>query len=539
MLFSFRAAALLAFALGANACGEVIVRPSVEDGGDAGATMPSLRLAFDDSAPLQLQPTERRTLTVRLTTNEGVPSTANVRWSLIGDSADATLLATQSRATRTADGLFVATVELQGSTDSAVFNVRATTDDGGEAMRSVSVSGRGFGVIRAGVRYDGVRGPTQFELALFSDGRCESIRAARPLRSMTINAAGAPEARFDALAADLEFAVVAEGIGAGGERVSRGCIEGIRVLRDAAQTVTIRPDDLSLHAGGAYGLRVQLGLDVVARSSRALWVEESRVGNDPARVILRSIADSVERTSGAAARASFDAAIDSSLAADVSDDLRRRDASPADRLAQWADSIAGSVGGAIWEIDATATSVERGTALSFNGARFTVDPRTPEDPSDDLTRDAASVGSGTVASLAGDRTIVTIDRISLPVSSLATLARDAHLARTGAASTAERLKSEVRCDTIATFVRAHAALCDAACVIAACEAPLEEWSRRFDDALVSATSTLRTATLSFVGPARAPLGSVTIQSVAPSAVEGRFLDDPSRPVLGVGSMTRR
>lgn len=113
---------------------------------------------------------------------------------------------------------------------------------------------------------------------------------------------------------------------------------------------------------------------------------------------------------------------------------------------------------------------------------------------------------GTVASLAGDRTIVTIDRISLPVSSLATLARDAHLARTGAASTAERLKSEVRCDTIATFVRAHTALCDAACVIAACEAPLEEWSRRFNDALVSATSTLRTATLSFVGPARAPWG---------------------------------
>lgn len=101
---------------------------------------------------------------MRVTTNEGVPSTANVRWSLIGDSADATLLATQSRATRTADGLLVATVELQGSTDSAVFNVRATTDDGAEAMRSVSVSGRGFGVIRAGVRYDGVRGPTQFEL---------------------------------------------------------------------------------------------------------------------------------------------------------------------------------------------------------------------------------------------------------------------------------------------------------------------------------------------------------------------------------------
>lgn len=538
MLSLFRATILAAFATHSIACGEVFVRPPTDDGGDAGATT-SLRVTFDDSAPLQLQPLERRTLNVRVTDQNGAPVAAAVRWSLTGESSDATLVATQSRAVRTAEGTYVASVELLGSTDSAVFNVRASTDDGAEAFRSVSVSGRGFGIIRAGVRYDGVRSPTQFELALFSDGRCESIRAARPLRSMTVAAGADISTRFDALAADLEFAVVAEGIGPSGERVARGCIEGVRVTRDAEQRVTIRPDDLSLHASGPYTLRVQLGLDVVARSARALWLESARVPSDEPRAILAAVADAVERSSGAAARATFEAAVDASLAQEVGDDLRRRDAVPSERLALWADSIAASVGGAVWTLDATAENVERGTALRFERARLSVDPRTPEDPSDDLDRDIDALGSGSVTSLAGDRAIVTIDRVALPVSTLAVLARDSHLARTTAASTAERLRDEVRCDTLAAVVRTAAARCNDACIVAACESVLDGWSQRFDEALSSATATLRTATLTFVGVARASVGSVTVLSVAPSAVEGRFIDDPSRPVLGVGSLARR
>ncbi|MFO0560448.1 MAG: hypothetical protein U0269_20705 [Polyangiales bacterium] len=540
MLVRPAALAVTAIAFALNACGGVYVRPPSDDGGDAGATLPTLRLAFDDTAPLQLQPMQTQTLRVRVTDTSGAPTPALVRWSLIGESSDATLVATQSRAQRTPDGSFVATVDLIGSSDSAVFNVRATTDDGAEALRSVSVSGRGFGVIRAGVRYDGVRGPSQFELALFGDARCESVRGARPLRSMTVAANGAnPSVRFEGLAADLEFAVVAEGIGTSGERVSRGCIEAVRVVRDAEQSVTIRPDDLPLHANGTYTIRVQLGLDVVSRSGRALWLESAAVAQDPARAILFAIADAVERTSGAAARASFEADIESTLAAAVTDDLRRRAAMPNDRLAAWADSIAASMGGAVWTLDATASSVERGTTLSFDHVQLTADPRTPEDTSDDLSRDVDTLGSGTISVLAGDRAIVTIDRAALPVSALAALARDAHLARTSVSSTAERLRGEVRCNLLVPIVRASAGRCNDSCVIEACEALIDSWAQRFDASLTSATETLRTATLSFVGVARAQPGSVTVLSVAPSAVEGRFIDDPSRPVLGVGSLQLR
>jgi hypothetical protein len=529
--------AVTAIAFALSACGGVFVRPPFDDGGDAGAALPSLRLAFDDTAPLLLQPTQTQTLRVRVTDSAGAPTPALVRWSLIGDSFDATLVATQSHAQRTPDGSYAASVDVIGSTESAVFNVRASTDDGAEALRSVSVSGRGFGVIRADIRYDGVRGPSQFELALFGDARCESVRGARPLRSMTVAANGAsPSARFEGLAADLEFAVVAEGIGALGERVSRGCIEAVRVVRDAEQSVTIRPDDLPLHANGAYTIRVQLGLDVVSRSGHALWLEAAAVPRDPARAILFAIADAVERTSGAAARASFEADVESTLAAAVTDELRRRAAMPDERLAAWADSIAASMGGAVWTLYATANNVERGTTLFIDHAQLTVDPRTPEDTSDDQSRDIASVGTGSISVLAGDRAIVTIDRAALPVSALATLARDAHLARTAASSTAERLRSEVRCDLLAPIVRASAGRCSDRCASDACEALIDSWARRFDASLTSATETLRTATLLFVGVARAQPGSVTVLSVAPSAVEGRFIDDPSRPVLGVGSL---
>lgn len=521
-----------------TACGGVYVRPPADDGGDAATPAPSLRLAFDDAAPLQLQPTQQHTLRVRVTNADGSPTPATVRWSLLGDSLDATLVATHSRAERAQDGSYVAAVDLIGSTDSAVFNVRATTEDGAEALRSVSVSGRGFGAIRAGVRYDGVRAPSQFELALYADARCESVRGSRPLRSMTIAAANpTPYARFDGLAADLEFAVVAEGLGPSGERVTRGCIEGVRVVRDAEQSVTIRPDDLPLHALGQYTVRVQLGLDVVARSARALWVEAARVPDDQARAILSAVSVEVERTSGAAARAAFDADVESSLATALNDDLRRRSAMPSDRLAVWADSIAASMGGAVWMIDAEATNVERGTTLSFTHAQVTVDPRTPEDLTDDRSRDTSSSGSGSVSVLAGDRAIVTIDRAALPVSQLAILARDAHLARVGSSSTAERLRAEVRCDVLAPLVRASAARCNDACVIAACDATLDVWSQRFDESLSDATSTLQSVTLSFVGVARAQPGAVTLLSVAPSAIEGRFIEDPSRPVLGVGALS--
>lgn len=538
MLSTIRAGALVAFALVSSACGEVYVRPPGDDAGDAAVPSPSRRLAFDDSAPLQLQPSERRELRVRVTDSNGAPVAANVRWSLIGDSSDATLLATQSAATRESDGTFVASVELEGSTSSAVFNVRASTEDGAEATRSVSVSDRGFGVIRAAVRYEGVRSPSHFELALFSDGQCDSIRAARPLRSMTVSATGSVEARFEGLAADLEFAVVAEGIGAAGERVSRGCIEGIRVVRDADRAITLRPDDLSLHAEGEYALRVQLGLDVVARASRALWIEQSYLPADPSRTILASIAYEVERTSGTASRASFESAVDTTLAAEVTADLRRRDAMPEQQITAWADSIASTMGGAVFTMQAEANSVERGTELSITGAQLTVDPRTPEDDSDDLSRVIDHAGMGAITSLAGDRAIVSIQGAALPVSQLAVLARDAHLARSGARSTAERMRSIVRCDLIASAVRANTARCDNACAEAACERSVDEWAERFDAALTTATSSLRTVNLSFVGVASAPAGSVTIQSIASSAVEGRFVEDPSRPVLGVGSLSR-
>lgn len=520
-------------------CGEVIVREPPPTNNDAGVLAPARRLVFDDRSTISLEPTMRTTVAVRVTDAEGRPAAAEVRWSLLGDSSDATLVATRSNTQFAIDGSSIATVVLQASTGSAVFNIRATTADGAEAIRSVSVSDRGFGSIGVEVNYDGVRGPNQFEVALYADGRCDSLRAARPVRTLTLPVTRGAIGRFDSLAADLTFAVVAEGVGTSGERVARGCAEGVRVVRDSEQSITVRTNDLNLYAAGRYEVRVQLGLDVVARSARAQWVESSGATSDESRAILRGIGDSVERNSGVDARVAFDRVVEATLANEVAADLRRRNALPSMRLSLWADSIAASLGGALWTLEGEAVAEEGRTRLVFQRARATIDPRTPDDASDDVVREMPATGEGSVTGLAGDRALVALEGVGLNVSDIAIAGRDAHLARSGSASTFERLRAEVACAELVPLVQRQATGCDSACIVSACNATLERFATHFDLAVRDATATLRTARASFVGVARARTGSVTIQSVATSAVEGSFVEDPSRPVRGVGSLLQR
>jgi hypothetical protein len=345
--------------------------------------------------------------------------------------------------------------------------------------------------------------------------------------------------RFTSLAADRDYAVVVEGVGPSGERVSRACAEGVHVDRDAEREVALRPLDLELRAAGAYDVRVQLGLDVVARSGRALWIEAAMVPPNEHRAILRSVADAVERSSGLVARATFEDAVDNMLDAEVELDLRRRDAQPSRRLALFADSIAATIGGTLWTIEAQAQTDEATNSLRINRVSFTVDPQTPFDRADDLSREFITAGSGVLTPMAGDRASVTLDQVPLAVSDIAIAARDAHLARTSVRTTSERLRAEVRCDLLAPTLRAYTSRCDLACVTRACEAPLDDWARRFDASLLDATATLRSARATFVGVARATAGSITVQSIATAAVEGSFVEDPSRPVRGAGTLTRR
>jgi hypothetical protein len=540
MLLSSRAAGFAAAALCLSACGEVLFQdPRRDAGADAGPVVPSLRVTFEDPTPLRLEPGSTVELGARVTDLQGRPTRAEVRFALLGESSDATLLATRVTSAQQLDGAEIARVQLQAANSSALFTVRASTADGATALREVSVSDRGFGTVRAVVFYDGVRGPTSFELALYSDGRCDALRATRPVRVITVPPTRGAAGRFTSLAADRDYAVVVEGVGAGGERVSRACAEGVHVERDGEREVSLRPLDLELRAAGAYDVRVQLGLDVVARAGRALWMEAAMIPPDEHRAILRSVADAVERSSGLLARATFEDAVDNTLAADVELDLRRRDAQPSRRLALFADAISATIGGTLWNIEAQAQTDEATNSLSINRVSFTVDPQTPFERADDLSREMPSAGTGLLVPMAGDRASVTLDRVSLTVSDIAIAARDAHLARTSARNTSERLRGEVRCDLLAPTLRAFTSRCDIACVTRACEAPLEDWARRFDAALLDATGTLRTARATFVGVARATAGSITVQSIATAAVEGSFVEDPSRPVRGAGTITRR
>jgi hypothetical protein len=529
-------ALLLAAALAQAHCGP-LEGNARNDGGAVDAGHSSVQIQFVEQSPLQLEPGAFATLRVRVMDSEGRPVRTEVRFALLGESADATLLATRAPTEVAANGASMAQVSLRASNAPALFSVRASAGEGAVALRDVSVSDRGFGVIRVSIAYSGVRGTAGFALGLFADGRCEALRTARPDRTMRLSNARSGEAVFASLTADREYAVRVEGLGPGSEVVSVGCVEGVRVARDGERIVAVRPEDLPLHAQGAYEVRVQLGLDVVARAAAALWMEADAPG-DEARALLRSVAEAVERSAGAAARGSFERVVEDRLASEVSAALRARDATPSRRLRLFADGLAASIGGARWIVEGVAANDDGANRLDVRRVRLLVDPQTPTEPGDDVSREAMPGGVGRIALLPGDRVGIVLDGVPLPVSELANLARDAHLARLGQRSTGERLRAEVRCDLIAPLVTPHATGCDGFCVTAACEERLEDWARRFDDAVSAATGTLRTARVAFVGVGLAPTGTVTLGAVASSAVEGSFIEDPSRPIRGAATLGR-
>jgi hypothetical protein len=524
-------------ASGQIGCGDPS-RVTLPDAGQTDAGSPALRVQFVDPGPLRLEPGAVAAVPVRVSDAEGRPARAEVRFALLGASGDATLLETRAFAEPSADGATVARGSLRASNASALFTIRASTPDGAVAVREVSVSDRGFGAIRVAVDYFGVRGPSGFDLSLFTDGRCDALRAARADRIARLPDPTRGSAIFPALTADREYAVRVEGVGPRGEVVSVGCVQAVRVERDAERAVAVRPEDLSLHAQGVYEVRVQLGLDVVARSARALWLESTSAGVDEPRVILRAIAEAVERSSGPPARQAFERVVEERLAGELAEALRARDALPSRRLTAFADGLAASIGGARWIVEGATRTDEGSDRFEVRRVRLSVDPQTPADPSDDLLREVAPSGIGRVALLPGDRVGFALDGAPLPASELAVLARDAHLSRLGFRSTAERLRAEVRCESIAPLVTPHAIGCDAACVAAACDERLDEWARRFDEGLTLATSTLRTARVAFVGVGLAPSGTVTLHAVASSAVEGSFTEDPSRPIRGAATLAR-
>lgn len=501
---------------------------------------PTVLLRFVPTDTLQLRPSQTVTVRVEVSDPAGNPIEGlPLRFSLIGDSADATLVDTRAVSQFSADRRTTyGDVTLHASSVSSDFSLRVMSADGAAASRTVSVSDQGFGSIVASFSYDGVRGATQFDLSLFSDARCEAIANARAIRAERVTNQNAARVRFDSLAAGRAFALLAEGFGEGGERVATGCVEGVLVARDSTREIPVQLRDFPLRSEGRYALDLQLGLDVVAGAAASLWRESTRINNDEAGALLYAMSAAVEQSSGVDARVQFDAAIEAQLRRDVENSLRTRDSLPSALIARWAQAIAATVGGAYWHGEIMASIRDGRTEFSVDRVTVTVDPQTPDNLADDLTRELPAAGAGRIEALAADRMSITFSRVAMPVSAMALAARDAQLARVHLDTTAARLRSSVRCDLLEPIARPFAARCDRTCLVNACEAVLAQWGDNFDQALTGATQSLQTIRGSFVGVARAPAGSVTVSRVASGAVEGSFEEDPSRPVRGVGTLSR-
>jgi hypothetical protein len=502
--------------------------------------VPSLQLIFVPPDALELRPSAAVAIRVEVVDPNGAPvPNITLRFSLVGDSADATLSDTRASTTLSPDGRTAgAQVTLHASTVSSDFSLRVVGPDGSSAQRTVSVSDQGFGSLVASFTYEGVRGATNFEVSLFGEARCEALANSRPSRTMQVMGASRVSARFDSLAAGRTFAVLADAFGASGERVATGCVESVTVAPNSTREIPLQLRDFPLRSEGRYAVELQLGLDVIATQAALLWRESTRVESDEAGALLAAMSGAVFRVSGAEAKAQFDSAIEASLRRDVELALRSRDSLPSSLIARWSQAIASSVGGARWRGDIVATIRGGRTVFTVERVQITVDPQTPDLLDDDITRDLMPSGAGAIDALAGDRMSVLLDRVAMPVSAIAVAARDAQLTRVRADSTAQRLRASIRCDLLDGIVRPFAAGCDEACIVEACEGVLQRWGSNFDLALRSATASLQSAQASFIGVARAPAGSVTVSRIASGAVDGLFVEDPSRPVRGVATVMR-
>ncbi|MDP3276093.1 MAG: hypothetical protein Q8Q09_12915 [Deltaproteobacteria bacterium] len=537
MLKSRPLAALLALACAA--CGPVTYRSPLDASTDA-PSVPVRVLTFDQQAPLQMQPGDRALIVVSVrSAASGQPDPeASVRFSLLGQSEDATLSSTRATSTLQSDGTATASVTLVAPSLSAEFIVRAQTDDNAVVTRSVTVSDRGYGSIVARPRYNGVRGASSFAIQVFRGGRCEAITGNAPLRTMTIAVQAGASARFDSLIANSAYTVVVEALGPSGVAVGRGCVEQSNVQQDTTVDVPVNVVDLPLNFAGSYRLTARLSLDAIAGSAEALWLEAAISPASEIADLLQSIATDVERTSGATARASFEAQAPM-IATRLETSLRARNSLPSQTLARWARTIGASFRSSTWEVLFASQIVNDRPSLRIESSAITLDPQTPAIEGDDLTRPIAPSGSARAVIESGDRATLIFENAALPLSLIATTARDAQLARLSHTSTEALLLDELRCDLVASETRSVTARCDNTCIVEACTRQARRWSARFDRALGESVESLNVVTASARGPASGVLGSTTVQSIGPVRMSGAFVDDPSRVLEATATISRR
>jgi hypothetical protein len=132
----------------------------------------STELRFEVPGTVELEPGERRTLTVQA----DPPGAYVVSFAMIGDALDARL----DRGSAVTDAEGRASVEVQAADSATTFYVRAWIEDGPFAEVAVAVSGDGFGDLRILPQYKGNREVSTWTASVVARTNCAAIAPILP-----------------------------------------------------------------------------------------------------------------------------------------------------------------------------------------------------------------------------------------------------------------------------------------------------------------------------------------------------------------------
>lgn len=187
----------------------------------------------------------------------------SLRFALVGrahDSSVSDLMVTTNDRGR-------AEVEITAGTTAASFRLQVSADRAAPVYVDVSVSNAGFGALRATLEFSGRREIARYTIMLRSGLPCgEAIASLDPpdrTQSVTVDRA---EALFATLPAEVVYSVIARGLGPTDVPIALGCVDGVTVLADREEQVTVELADLPLDYAGDYG--VELDLDTAPAATR-------------------------------------------------------------------------------------------------------------------------------------------------------------------------------------------------------------------------------------------------------------------------------
>ncbi len=473
-------------------------------GGSAGQTG-AASIEFSNEGTLEVAPLVAIELAVQVRP-EGQHS---VRFSLTGDSLDASLAATEV----TTDSSGVATTTLFAPSHVTSFNVRAAVGTEVSASKTVSVSEQGFGTLRVTPEYSGGREVTSWTASVHPGRRCSDLSGNPPPDgALWTTVSPGQTIEIDSVPAGTYSAVTLRA-----SQFAGGCSDLAGVMAGETKSVAVqvinRPLQLSeTELDMTLGLDDlnydwELGLDTARASAKAALLGESESDID---ALLDAMAQSLPSGDAALFQSSRDSgAWDAQVAAWIGSGAEKVLRSTLD---QWFEASASRLSGdqvLIGKLQAVGSSPGWGTWHLEEVAGLA--PAKAGFPAD--------IGKLSLSADPDDSLLLGGSFYFFPSRLVVSAAEQQAISASGTATAPEALAEVIDCDGLGASLAGQGVLfegCDGVCGALACREGLSHLFKRARDA-----SGDTPATLTFSAAAATEIDS----EARPTGVQGTWVGE--------------